>query len=79
MKTKWGNCNFNANRIWINPEFAKKPEDCLEYIIVHELVHFLKKHHNDNFKALMNKDILDWRVRKDRLNRFPQSHEMWEY
>lgn len=79
MKTRWGTCNIKAKRIWINLELAKKPEDCLEYIIVHELLHLIEKHHNDNFKALMNKYLPDWRVRKDLLNRLPLSHEEWEY
>ncbi len=79
MKTRWGTCNIGAKRIWINLELAKKPEECLEYIIVHELVHLLEKHHNDNFRALMDKHMPDWRVRKDRLNKSPLSHEEWEY
>ena len=79
MKTRWGTCNIKAKRIWINLELAKKPEDCLEYIIVHELLHLIEKHHNDNFKALMDKYLPDWRVRKDLLNRLPLSHEEWEY
>ncbi len=79
MKTKWGTCNIIAKRIWINLELAKKPEDSLEYIIVHELLHLLEKHHNDNFKSLMDQYLPDWRVRKDRLNKLPLSHEEWEY
>jgi len=79
MKTKWGTCNTRAKRIWINLELAKKPDDCLEYIIVHELMHLIEKHHNENFKALMDRYLPDWRVRKDRLNRLPLSHEEWEY
>lgn len=79
MKTKWGTCNTRAKRVWINLELSKKPDDCLEYIIVHELMHLIEKHHNDNFKALMDKFLPDWRVRKDRLNKLPLSHEEWEY
>ena len=73
------NCNFVDRRIWINLELAKKPEDGLEYIIVLELMLLLEKHHNDNFKALMDRYLPDWRVRKDVLNRFPLSYEEWEY
>ena len=43
MKTKWGTCNPEAKRIWINLELVKKPRECLEYVIVHELVHLLEK------------------------------------
>ena len=51
MKTKWGTCNIDARRIWLNLELAKKPVQCLEYIVVHELVHLLERHHNDRFTA----------------------------
>ena len=47
MKTKWGACNIEARRIWLNLELAKKPVQCLEYLIVHELVHLIERHHND--------------------------------
>ena len=49
MKTKWGSCNIEARRIWINLELSKKPLECLEYIIVHELAHLLERNHNDRF------------------------------
>ncbi|MCK9583843.1 MAG: M48 family metallopeptidase [Candidatus Cloacimonetes bacterium] len=78
MKTRWGTCNIRAKRIWINLELAKKSEDCLEYIIVHELMHLLEKYHNDKFKALMDKHLPDWRERKDSLNKSPLNHEDWE-
>ena len=45
MRTKWGSCNTEAKRIWINLELAKKPTECLEYIIVHESIHLLEKPH----------------------------------
>ena len=51
MKTKWGACNTDAKRIWLNLELAKKPPICLEYILVHELVHLLERNHNDRFIA----------------------------
>ena len=69
MKTRWGTCNIKAKRVWINLELAKKGDDCLEYIIVHELMHLLERQHNDNFWALMDKFLPDWRVRKAGLNR----------
>ena len=52
MKTRWGTCNIEAARIWLNLELIKKPVHCLEYIIVHEMVHLLERHHNDRFIAL---------------------------
>ena len=45
MRTKWGTCNIEAKRIWFNLELSKKPNHCLEYIVVHELVHFIERHH----------------------------------
>ena len=49
MKTKWGSCAVNNNRLWFNIELAKKPLECIEYIVVHEMVHLLEKNHNKNF------------------------------
>ena len=49
MKTKWGSCNIEARRIWLNLELAKKPVQCLEYIVVHEMVHLIERSHNDDF------------------------------
>lgn len=54
MKTKWGSCNIEARRVWFNLELAKKPVRCLEYIVVHEMVHLLERHHNDRFMELMD-------------------------
>lgn len=68
MKTRWGTCNIRARRIWINLELAKKPPACLEYIIVHEMVHLLERNHNDRFKAHMNKFLPNWQAIKDQLN-----------
>ena len=79
MKTKWGTCNPEARRIWVNLELAKKPKECLEYIVVHEMVHILERHHNDRFVALMDTFIPQWRSRRDDLNRLPVKHEDWVY
>lgn len=65
MKTRWGTCNRKARRIWINLELAKKPLRCLEYLIVHEMVHFFEVRHNQKFYALMTKFLPEWKdVRK---------------
>lgn len=79
MRTKWGTCNIEAKRIWINLELAKKPVACLEFIVVHELVHLLERRHNDLFLAYMNQFLPNWRQVKDELNRLPVSHLEWEY
>jgi predicted metal-dependent hydrolase len=79
MKTKWGSCNTQAKRIWLNLELAKKPPECLEYILVHELVHLLERHHNERFKVYMDKFLPNWRERKDLLNQMPLAHNHWLY
>lgn len=68
MKSRWGTCNVRDKRIWINLELAKKSKRCLEYIIVHEMVHLLEKSHNHVFKNYMTKFLPDWKIRKDELN-----------
>ncbi len=79
MKTKWGTCNREAQRIWINLELAKKPLECLEYIVVHEMVHLLERSHNARFIAYMNQFLPEWRNLKEELNRLPVSHIDWAY
>ncbi len=61
MKTRWGTCNPKARRIWINLELAKKSPQCLEYIVVHEMVHFFERKHNANFFAYMDNFLPQWR------------------
>jgi predicted metal-dependent hydrolase len=79
MKTKWGTCNRDQKRIWLNLELAKKPISCLEYIIVHELVHLLERHHNDNFLQYMDSFMPQWKKYRDQLNHLPVSHADWSY
>ncbi|MFT4662717.1 MAG: putative metal-dependent hydrolase [Patiriisocius sp.] len=79
MKTKWGACNVDAKRIWLNLELSKKPPICLEYILVHELVHLLERNHNDRFIALMNEFMPKWRLHRNELNSLPIVHNDWGY
>ncbi len=79
MKTKWGSCNIEEGRILLNLELAKKPLPCLEYIIVHELLHFKERQHNDRFKALLDTYMPDWRSRRDLLNQMPLGQENWKH
>jgi predicted metal-dependent hydrolase len=79
MRTRWGTCNIEARRIWVNPELAKKPPQCLECIVVHEMVHLLERRHNDRFLALMDKHLPNWRRMRDELNHEPLAHEHWTY
>lgn len=68
MRTKWGTCNISKKRIWLNLQLAKKTPECLEYVIIHELVHLLEKSHNDIFKAYMDQFYHNWRLVKVNLN-----------
>ena len=79
MKTRWGSCNREARRIWLNLELAKKPALCLEYILVHEMVHLIERHHNERFRDLMNRHMPQWRMHRDALNRAPLAHAEWKY
>lgn len=78
MKTKWGTCKREHKRIWLNLELAKKPAECIEYIVVHEMVHLLERNHNDRFVEYLNKYMPDWKIIKEQLNRLPVSHESWD-
>lgn len=77
MKTKWGTCVAASRAVWLNPELAKKDPRCLEYIVVHELVHLLERGHGEKFVALMDQFLPDWRARRDQLNEAPLGHEEW--
>jgi predicted metal-dependent hydrolase len=79
MRTKWGACNTSEKRIWLNLELAKKPIICLEYIVVHELIHLLERHHNEKFIAYMNAFMPKWQQHREELNRLPIVHWDWEY
>lgn len=79
MKTRWGSCNARARRVWLNLELAKKPVACLEYLLVHEMVHLIERHHTDRFRELMDRLMPSWRTYRDELNRAPLAHEDWPY
>ena len=79
MKTRWGTCNAADRRVWLNLELAKKPAPCVEYIVVHEMVHLIERGHNDRFRELMDAVMPRWRVQRDELNRAPLAHEEWTY
>lgn len=76
MKTKWGTCNIEAKKIWLNLELVKKPMNSIEYIIAHELVHLLERNHNEIFVAYLDKHMPKWKTYKEELNRLPVSHKV---
>ena len=79
MKTKWGSSNPRTRSIRLNTELAKKPRDCLEYIVVHEMLHLLERRHNDRFTALMDNYLPQWRNLREMLNSAPLGHESWNF
>jgi len=79
MKTRWGTCNPVSRRIWLNLELAKKPVQCLEYLVVHELAHLIEPSHNDRFVEVMDRHLPLWRLHRDALNSQPLAHDTWDY
>ena len=79
MKTRWGSCNAEAGRIWLNLELAKKPSSCVELIVVHELIHLRHRHHDGAFIREMNRHLPHWHALKEELNRAPLGHADWDY
>lgn len=79
MKTRWGSCNADARRIWLNLELIKKPVACLEFVLVHEMVHLHERHHTERFQEWMERLMPTWSRRRDELNRAPLAHEDWKY
>jgi len=79
MKTKWGSCNHKTKRIWLNSELAKKPSQCLEYVIVHELLHLIEPGHGERFVSLLDKHFPNWHEIRGILNSNPLAHENWTY
>jgi predicted metal-dependent hydrolase len=78
MKTRWGSCNHLSGNIRLNTELAKKPLECLEYIVVHEMVHLMEPSHSSRFVALMDGLMPLWRNYREELRRAPLGHEEWE-
>jgi hypothetical protein len=78
MRTKWGSCDKESKKILLNLELAKKPIECIEYIIAHEIVHFYERHHNDNFKNLMDKYMPNWKEMRKVLNSGVLGYEAWD-
>lgn len=68
MTTRWGTCNRETRKIWLNLQLAKKPIECLEYVILHELVHLKVRNHNKEFVAMMDNYMPYWRETKKKLN-----------
>lgn len=79
MRTKWGTCSVRARRIWLNVEIARRPQRCVEYLLVHELVHLLEAKHGPKFVAIMDQHLPSWRRLRSLLNDGPLAHQNWGY
>jgi predicted metal-dependent hydrolase len=77
MKTKWGGCNPRAQSIRLNTELVKKPQDLLEYVVVHEMLHLIEATHSERFLTLMSKHYPSWREARAELNELPLAAETW--
>jgi predicted metal-dependent hydrolase len=77
MKTKWGSCNSSLKNIRVNTDLARKPRECLEYIIVHEMAHLLEPSHNFRFISIMDKLMPKWQFDRQQLNALPIRHQPW--
>lgn len=67
MKTRWGSCNIRKHRIWLNMELAKKSHQCLEYVLLHEMIHLLVPNHSSQFKESMTRWMPEWKTREKEL------------
>lgn len=79
MKTRWGSCTPSRGTIRLNTELAKKPPECLEYVLVHEMVHLLEPSHDQRFHSLMDHYLPAWPHHRETLNRLPIRYEAWRY
>lgn len=79
MKTKWGSCNRSKRSIRLNTDLAKKPRRCLEYIVLHEMVHLIERHHNARFRKYMDQFLPQWHSYQSELNSAPLGHQKWGY
>ncbi len=79
MRTKWGSCQPRTKSIRLNTDLAKKPRECLEYIVLHELLHLIEPTHSQRFLELMHRHMPKWPNYRNTLNRLPVRHEDWGY
>lgn len=68
MKTRWGSCNPRTKKLWFSVGLAEKPDECIEYVVLHELAHLKIANHGADFKAFLTHFMPDWRVRQKQLN-----------
>jgi len=77
MRTRWGSCSRKTGNILLNTELARKPFECVEYVVLHEFIHLLEPTHNDRFRALLDLYMSNWEAYRRMLNQAPLAHEDW--
>ena len=68
MKSHWGSCNCQKQTLRLNSELAKRSPECLEYVVVHEMLHIIERGHNQNYYRLLNRYIPQWKVIRKKMN-----------
>lgn len=71
MSQRWGSCNKAKKHIVFNLELAKKPVECIEYIVAHEVIHLVERTHTDRFFRLLDTYLASWGKLRDQLNEYP--------
>ena len=71
MKTRWGTCNIPQRRIWVTLQLVKKPPECLDYVLIHELVHLVEANHTHRFHEWVEKYCPTWREAEKALKEMP--------
>ena len=79
MKTMWGSCNAKRHTIRLNLELAKKWPECLDYVVLHEICHFLVPDHGERFVTLLDQNMPGWTAIRQQLNEAPLSHAEWKW
>ncbi len=77
MKTKWGSANIQEKRIWFNLELAKKSQNCLNYVVLHELTHLIERKHNEHFRDIVSSAMPNWKMYREELNEFISGDKEW--
>ena len=70
MKTKWGSCNIEEKRLLFNLELAKKPFHCIEYIVLHEMLHLIERKHSERYHDMLDRFMLNWKFIQKELNEY---------
>jgi len=71
MTSQWGSCTPKSKRLLFNLQLAKKPINCIEYVVVHEMAHLIERTHSQKFRLILSRNIPNWEMLQKQLNEFP--------